>query len=188
MPSSQTDGRAEPRVATFALSRSTQDTRALARSTAAFGIVAALIFLVLPAFGVSDVSQAVTAAATVLVISFGFPLIMRSLRKAAHGEVQVGNDGIALVFRLSRADFPWRDISAARVATTDPSGPYGLMIRLTMAAEKDSVVEVDLRRPYRIGLRSGTDVAGISTGLHKIRFYVDDPQALVTAAKRHLAA
>jgi hypothetical protein len=75
-----------------------------------------------------------------------------------------------------------------RVATTDPSGPYGLMIKLTRAAEKDSVVEVELRRPYRIGLRYGTDVAGISTGLHKIRLYVDDPQGLVTAAQSHLAA
>lgn len=174
--------------AQFALSRHTQDTRAFARIMVGFGAVAVLACIALLPAGVVDGRQAASGAITLLVICLGLPASFTILRRLGGGEVRVDREGVTLTARLNVAKYPWADIERVRATPTMPTGLYGLMIRATRSADKAGTVELDLRRPHRIGLSSGTNSVGLSTGLHKVRLHLDDPDRFMTIVNDYLAA
>ncbi len=188
--SSQISGNMDRRGgdARFALSRDTQDTRAFARIMVAFGAVAALVCIALLLAGVIDGSQAASGVITLLVICLGLPMSFRILRWLGQREVRVDREGVTLTARLYVDRYPWSDIERVRVTPTMPTGLYGLVIRATRAADKAGTVELDLRRPHRIGLTSGTKSVGLSTGFKKVRLHIDDPDRFMAIAGEYVAA
>ena len=173
--------------ARFPLSADTQDTRAFARLVIGFGAAVAVLAVMLVPTGVADGAQAASGAITALIICVGLTIGFRALRRLSGGEVLIDREGVTLAFRLHVAMYPWRDIERVRDTPTIPTGLYGLMIRITRAANKDGTVELDLRRPHRIGPTSGTDAIGISTGLKKIRLHIGNPDRFMSIAKQYLS-
>ena len=179
------DGRGDAR---FAISNSTQDARAFTRCMIGFGAVAVLSCLALLAAGTVDSGQATSGAVTAAVICVGLPACFGVSRRIGRKEVRVNGNGVLLASRLNVADYPWMDIASVRISSAAPSGLYGLMIKATRAADKRGAVELELRRPHRVGLSSGTRSAGLSTGIYKVRLYLDDPDGFMAVARAYLAA
>jgi len=159
-----------------------QSIRTMCRIFITAGAGMALLSMILAAMRAVDLSQGITGAVTVVILFGVFTLYVRTVRQ---GEVRVDSEGVTVALKLNVSRMPWSDVAAVRIVTEHPRGLYGLMIRATGSADQHGGIELDLRRVYRIGLRSGTR-HGISTGLHRIRFQVADPEAFKAAADARL--
>jgi hypothetical protein len=152
----------------------------------ACGIVGVLLTLLVT----DDAERSVTVAGLLLALVFAVVLGAFTMTS---GVVRITDDQLQIRTLVDRQLLDWMDMTTARLRTVSDLGRFDrLLSRLAGSGTEHKLVEITLKRPYRLALmpwqRSGPDAIGPPALPSKsMRLFVSEPEQLVWEINSHIA-
>ena len=169
----------------FEIAANSPDVRLVDRSFAVGAVVMLGLVWAPAVLGHDPIGSALLASTGLIVWP---PLIILGYRWTHGGVASIGDNEFVVKHRAGRTSIPWSDVRRVRVLPVRER--TSRIVTLLSGIEDDVLVEVELRKPLKLGrnpTQRGTNAGGVSFGKRTMQLFLKDPDAFVQAASAHLA-